>query len=153
MFYKYLQHLNKDSLASLVFEEQIKMKFPGLSKECWEIAHKMGIYFELQNKNISYNEFKAIAKSKIKIYNETILKNEMKDLKKIKEYVNDNFDKQAYFTELNTTEARTKFRIRTKMIDTKFNFKNKKSYRNELWLCDSCKTSIETQIHLLLCPT
>ena len=34
MFYKYLQQLDKDSLASQIFEEQTKMKFPGLSKEC-----------------------------------------------------------------------------------------------------------------------
>lgn len=39
------------------------------------------------------------------------------------------------------------------MIDTKFNYKNKKSYRDELWLCDSCKSSIETQSHLLWCHT
>ena len=62
MFYKYLQHLKKDTLASQVFEEQIKMKFPGIANECWEIAHKVGIYSELQNKKISYNEFKTITK-------------------------------------------------------------------------------------------
>ena len=77
----------------------------------------------------------------------------MKELKKIEKYINDKFESQSYFTELSTMEARTKFRIRTHMIDTKFNYKNKKSYRKELWNCDSCKSSIETQSHLLWCPT
>ena len=26
-------------------------------------------------------------------------------------------------------------------------------WKNELWLCDSCQKSIETQSHLLWCPT
>ena len=83
MFYKYLQKLDKYSLASQVFEEQTKMKFPGLSKECLEIAEKLGIYNEIQNKNINYNQFKNIAKDKIEIYNEKLLKEEMKELKNI----------------------------------------------------------------------
>ena len=59
---------------------------------------------------------KPLQKNKIKIYNDKILKNEMKEMKKIKEYVNDDFKRQTYFTELNIEEARTKFRIRTKII-------------------------------------
>ena len=136
-----------------MFEEQTKMKFPGLSKECIEIAYKIGIYDEMQNKKVNYNQFKNCAKNKINLYNEHILKEDMKDMKKIKEYIKDKFERQKYFNELNTEEARTKFRIRTNMVDTKFNFRNKRSYRDELWRCDSCKRSIETQSHLLWCPT
>ena len=38
------------------------------------------------------------------------------------------------------------------MIETKMNFRNMKNYSHELWLCDSCERSIETQSHLLWCP-
>ena len=38
------------------------------------------------------------------------------------------------------------------MIDAKMNFKNKDNYSKELWQCDSCEKSIESQSHLLWCP-
>ena len=59
---------------------------------------------------------------------------------------------KPYFKELRVEEARLKFRLETKMVDAKFNFKNKKKYSNELWQCDSCEKAIESQSHLLWCP-
>ena len=38
------------------------------------------------------------------------------------------------------------------MVDAKMNFKNMKKYSSELWQCDSCERSIESQSHLLWCP-
>ena len=38
------------------------------------------------------------------------------------------------------------------MTDLKFNFKHDKNYSDELWRCDSCQSSIETQQHVLICP-
>ena len=35
---------------------------------------------------------------------------------------------------------------------TKMNFSNDPKYIKELWLCDSCQTSISTQSHVLWCP-
>ena len=57
-----------------------------------------------------------------------------------------------YFISNNVEDVRTKFHLRTKMVDAKLNFENKKNYSHELWLCDSCETSIESQSHLLWCP-
>ena len=34
----------------------------------------------------------------------------------------------------------------------KFNFKNQKKYQEDLWRCDSCQSSIETNTHILHCP-
>ena len=49
-------------------------------------------------------------------------------------------------------DVRLKFRMETKMVDAKLNFKNKKNYSNELWQCYSCERAIESQSHLLWCP-
>ena len=49
-------------------------------------------------------------------------------------------------------DARIKFKLRTKMLNTKFNYKNEPAYRAALWLCHSCQSSIETQSHILWCP-
>ena len=76
----------------------------------------------------------------------------MKSLSKLEELKVGPYKRQAYFKDLKVEEIRTKFRLRTKMIDVKFNFKNKNNYSGELWLCDSCETSIESQSHVLWCP-
>ena len=54
---------------------------------------------------------------------------------------------------MNIHDARIKFKIRTEMIDTKFNYKNDPIHRAKLWQCDSCQSSIETQDHILWCPS
>ena len=65
---------------------------------------------------------------------------------------NEKCELKEYFTKLTVEDARLKFRLRTMMVEAKFNFKNKKEYSNDLWVCDSCSTNIETQSHLLWCP-
>ena len=39
------------------------------------------------------------------------------------------------------------------MTNVKFNYKNDKKNREELWRCDSCKSTIDTQSHILWCPS
>ena len=48
-------------------------------------------------------------------------------------------------------KARTKFRIRSRMIGVKMNKKSDKKYANELWRCDFCQ-SIDSQAHIVWCP-
>ena len=43
------------------------------------------------------------------------------------------------------------FKIRTKMVDVKANFKNDKKYKAENWVCEACNLEIETQSHVLEC--
>ena len=93
-----------------------------------------------------------IVKKEIKRYNEKVLRFELKEMKKVKEYAEEVYERKSYLENSALEEIRTQFRMRTKMIDAKFNFKNKSNYRRELWLCYSCKRSIETQSHLLWCP-
>ena len=50
MLYKYLQNLYENSLGNKIFEEQNKIKFPGLLNECIEISKEIKLYDELQNK-------------------------------------------------------------------------------------------------------
>jgi len=39
------------------------------------------------------------------------------------------------------------------MLDVKFNYKNDPKYRAKLWVCDSCESAIDTQSHILWCPS
>ena len=64
----------------------------------------------------------------------------------------ESYKRKDYFNNMTVDDIRLKFRINTRMIDSKFNIKNKNNYRKELFRRDSCKKSIESQTHLLWCP-
>jgi hypothetical protein len=50
------------------------------------------------------------------------------------------------------SKYRTKFKFRTKMTQyVKINFSNSTQYSEDLWCCDSCRTNIDSQNHVLWC--
>jgi hypothetical protein len=51
---------------------------------------------------------------------------------------------------MNLVQARTKFKLRIRMLELKNNYKG--DYRRTNLLCEGCKVSIETQDHVLFCP-
>ena len=57
-----------------------------------------------------------------------------------------------YLRGMNIRDARIKFKWRTQMINCKFNFKSDPINSAQLWRCDSCQSSIDTQDHILWCP-
>ena len=66
---------------------------------------------------------------------------------------NDDFGFKEYFDDLKVEDTRVKFRIRTNMVKAESNFKNMKKNSDELWVCDSCARAIDTQSHLMWCPS
>ena len=74
------------------------------------------------------------------------LKNEIKELEKL-------WELKEYFKNMNLDDARTKFKLRTQMLDVKFNYKHMPQNEKSLWKCDSCQTSIESQSHIMWCPS
>ena len=65
----------------------------------------------------------------------------------------ENFKKKDYISEMTMEESQTYFKYRSFMTNVKFNYKNYQKYSSELWKCDSCLSAIETQSHILWCPT
>ena len=43
------------------------------------------------------------------------------------------------------------FRIKTRIIDLKANFKRKPAYRSDGWKCEGCREEVEANIHVLIC--
>ena len=60
---------------------------------------------------------------------------------------------KEYLKYMNLEDARTKFKLRTQMLDVKFNYKHMPQNEKSLWKCDSCQTSIESQSHIMWCPS
>ena len=68
--FKYLQQLDTESLAQKIFNEQERLNFPGLIKECEDIAHEMNIQTELKTMDRKF--FKKFINEKMIKYNEKI---------------------------------------------------------------------------------
>ena len=66
---------------------------------------------------------------------------------------NETFERNTYINNMSMKEAKTFFKFRTHMTNVKLNYKNDKKNREELWRCDSCKSAIDTQSHILWCPS
>ena len=79
----------------------------------------------------------------------------MTDLQKLdgKTLSDEKFEIKSYFKELNVSEARMKFHIRSSMVHSvKMNYPSDPQFRNNLWECQHC-AYIDTQSHIILtCP-
>ena len=67
--------------------------------------------------------------------------------------VEESYKVKDYLKAMDISDARTKFKLRTQMINCKFNYKSDPANSAALWRCDSCQTSIDTQDHILWCPS
>ena len=76
----------------------------------------------------------------------------MKKSEKVKDNISEEFERKDYFDNKVVIETRTMFQARCKMFQCKMNYSNDPKYKRELWLCDSCQSSIDTQSHVMVCP-
>ena len=76
---------------------------------------------------------------------------------KLEEIKNESYEKKEYLSFMTLESARMNFRIRSKMIKCKFNYSSDRRNVISSWRCDSCmrmgKLSMETQPHILVCPS
>ena len=68
-------------------------------------------------------------------------------------FSHENFKTKEYLREMDMNKARINFKIRTEMLNFKFNYKSDPKNSACLWNCDSCQSAIETQDHILWCPS
>ena len=151
-FLHHLMTLPADSLANQVYVEQKVNQFPGLVTECQEIMQKYDLPDITEQTLPSRLSWKNEVKSKISNHIETKLKAEIGRMTKLEnmDAENENFSAKSYLSELNLNQARTKFKLRSRMLEVKNNFKGGRTANN--LMCDFCESSLETQDHILFCP-
>jgi len=155
LFLHHLKSLDDKALAKQVFTIQNNQKLPGLVEECKDLIVK----YRLPNvikEEIDKNVWKRKVKQKIEEENSKELFQDMKRLKKLKnsELSSESFGRQPYLKQLNLAGVRTKFKFRTMMTQhVKMNYSSMPKYSEDLWKCDSCRTKIDTQSHVLWCPS
>ena len=140
-----VQNLEEGSLAKKIYEQAENQGWPGLGRDVQDIC----IQIDIPNMNthkISKSDFKkAINQS----HHEDMMRN-FDSSRKLQDIKNSDFSKlQPYFNDRSIENARTKFKIRTKMLENMPGNMHK-NVENGL-KCDLCPDEM-TQNHCVLCP-
>ena len=77
---------------------------------------------------------------------------EMRTSSKMRDLVDEDFQRKPYLEHKNVTEARVKFAQRSSMFPCKTHYMSDPSFREELFVCDSCESAIDTMSHVMICP-
>jgi hypothetical protein len=152
-FIYHLKTLNKGSLASEIYEIQAKYDLPGLVKECRQLMRLYDLP-DVIDGNVKTTKvgWKNMVRKAIKRRSQKNLQEEVRKYSKLRgKYETEDLLIKSYIKEMNLRQARTMFRVRSSMLDTKMNQKSNPKYAAELWKCDDC-LSMDSQSHILWCP-
>ena len=121
--------------------------WPGLSAGAEKIAE------ELKNKNVSKTLFKKTVKRLCSTESERRLKLDIQGYKKLGTLRDEVVKGNQYMFKETLQNSRSIYRLRVDMFEAKKNYKNKKEYKDEKYLCDSCETASDDNTHALYyCP-
>jgi hypothetical protein len=143
-----VQNLEEGSLAKQIHEQAEENDWPGLGRETRQICQELQIPDINKNRILKEHLQQAIQKS----HHEDMMSQfvHSKKLQDIKE--SDFSDFQPYFHDKNIENARTKFKIRSKMLENiPGNFKNKFKNIENCLQCIFCSEEM-TQSHCIVCP-
>jgi hypothetical protein len=140
--------LEEGSLAKIIYEEAESNSWPGLGKDVRQICLDIGIPDLNSNIMTKQDIRKAIQHSHYEHMMQLF-----EGSSKLHDIKEDDFrSMQLYFNDKNLESARTKFKIRTKMLDKiPGNFKNLYKNQENGLKCDLCPGEM-TQNHCLICP-
>ena len=149
----HIKNSDKDTLAKQVYDEQSDHGWPGLVSECRDIMKEWGIPdITRDGDNITKAQWKNIVKKEARNQNSKSLSTQIKKSSKLEKMKNEEYKEKPYLTEMSMHSARMHFKIRSRMFPCKMNFLNDPKNRADMWRCDSCRTCIDSQSHILYCP-
>ena len=151
MFLHHLANLDDSSLAKQVYDVQLKLGLPGLIKECEQYLVKFGVIDITKYTKI---QWKNLVNQNIAKMNRECLLDKMKSYSKLDQnkFAEEKFELKPYLKNLQLTQARQNFRIRSFMTRlVKMNFPSDRVYSSDLWSCWHCP-NIDTQAHIRHCP-
>ena len=149
-FTNYLKNMPDESLAGQIFHEQVKRGWPGLAQEARDICSELGLP-NIVKENIGKSKWESMVKKAVREVHERELKESVESKTKLEEIKNQGVKVKEYFSGRNIVDTRMMFRIRTRMIELKANFKNNQKFKKEGWKCEGCGKEVETNGHVMNC--
>ena len=150
----HIKTLDEGDLANQVLEEQIKYEWPGLASEVRELCKELEIDNIMDEKpTVSKASWKNTVNKAVHKQNEKELRQSIENYSKLDDLQGDkHWEIKDYLKTLTMSEARVNFSLRAKMFPCKLNYSSDPKNSSELWKCDSCTSSIDSQSHILWCP-
>jgi hypothetical protein len=148
IFLHHIATLEKTALAFQIYEAQERLMLPGLLEECQPFLIKFGI-----TRFTGYSKWKKLINEKMTQVNKTDILEKMAPYKKLdhKTIENEKFEVKSYVKNMNTAQARLRFRITSFMTKTvRMNFSSDPKNARDLWQCWHCD-KIDSQAHILHC--
>ena len=143
-----IQCLEEEALARQIYRQAEENGWPGLGQEVREICQEIQIQdinkFNIDKKQLKTAIFEAHYQDMLSQFEHS---------KKLKDNKDDSFrGLPEYFHDRNLSNARMKFKIRTKMVENvPVNFKNRYRYTKIGLNCVHCNVEL-SQNHLVICP-
>ena len=125
-FLHHLKNLPSNSLGAEFYELQVRFDFPGLIKECKDLLREYRLPDITEGPyKFTKEAWKNLVKKTIKDKSEKLIKVNMTEYSKLKNLNTDdeNLKIKDYIRKMTLRNARTKFRIRSQMLDVKMNKK------------------------------
>ena len=154
IFLHFLTNQNDDNLSKDMYNVQKSLNFPGFIPEARNLISKYKLPNIIDQKlQLTKLKWKSLVKSAIKTNYEDELKSKM-TTSKLKDgpMVKESFGLKDYLKEMNLSDARTKFRLRSNMTKVKMNMKSDPKFAAELWTCSGCG-KLDSQSHIMWCPS
>ena len=126
----------------------MRLGLPGLARESEEMCEELGIK-NIIKQQVPLGRWKTDVKNACKQLMENEFKKDTERLSKLEAMGGEFFGIKQYMKNKSIDDARYMFRIRTRMVDVKMNFRNDPRYKRESWMC-KCETNVESQTHVLL---
>ena len=90
-------------------------------------------------------------KKAVREFHEQKLKEEVGEKNKLEDIKHEDVKLKEYFRGKNLTDTRMMFRIRSRMIQLKENFKNNPGYKKDGWKCEGCQCEVESNAPVMKC--
>ena len=140
------------NLSKQILDQQLVHDWPGQSKVAKMICEELDIS-GLFDQNVNKKQFKSLVRRACKRKSEEELLTQIQSYKKMAAIKNEIQKGNSYFFTETLKNARTLFKFRVDLFESKMNYKNKPEYKAEKYLCDSCEREIDLSTHVLYCSS
>ena len=153
MFVYHVSHLDEESLAKDMLEEQVANNWPGLASEVSDLCKSMNLE-DPRTTEKGRKAFNNLVKEGCKWKDEARMKEEMQTMKekKMKTMINQNLELKEYVKKGTLYTARKTWEVRCHMLDVAANYPGANKYKASGWMCKACNLKVkEDQEHLTVC--
>ena len=155
MLVKHISELEEDSLAKVMYEEQVRNNWPGLAKETAEICKEL-LLEDVNTTDKGKAEYKKEAKEAVRAMDEIMMKKEMGDetdgMTKMKRMRKSDISLKDYMRTGTLYSVRKTWEVRSYMLHVAGNYPGHRKYLATGWRCQACLGQVrEDQDHLTSC--